>query len=205
MNETRATGQEEEPLVRFEESQGQDVGIGAQALEEDLPPFPVTHEDLLLSAGDTGDQYFPLQTGYRNHDLPCDSQELTAARQFIELFYLDFCQSKMSEQSLFQLEIAVHEVVANIIRHAYPSGTPGRIQLEAFALESEVRVLIVDYGMPYPHQEAVLLPAFDGTREHGFGLFLVREGVDKQERFRDDTGRNILMLTKRYDRTAVGA
>jgi anti-sigma regulatory factor (Ser/Thr protein kinase) len=161
-------------------------------------------DDQPFLGGDAGNLYRPLERAYRNHIVPCDPHELTGVRRFIELFCQDFCSDNISEQSLYHLELAVHEVVANIIRHAYPPDAPGNIHLEAVALENEVRVQIVDHGIPYPHPEDMPLPTFDGTRDHGFGLFLVGEGTDKQERFRDEMGRNVLTLTKRYDRKAVG-
>lgn len=208
---TEAIGQNEEPFGedRLEKLictlQEQDAVAAAATLEASVLQHRVTPtDDLTCLVVDIGSLYRPLQLGYRNYDLSCDPDELAGVRRFIELFCLDYCQGNMSENAIFHLELAAHEAVSNIIRHAYPTEAPGRIQLEAIALENEVRIRIVDYGLPYPHHQEVPPPAFDGTRDHGFGLFLVAEGVDKQERFRDDMGRNILTLTKRYDHQVVG-
>ncbi len=46
----------------------------------------------------------------------------------------------------------------------------------------------------------VPLPAFDGSRESGFGIYLIAKSVDEVRYYRDERGRNCIALTKRFRR-----
>jgi anti-sigma regulatory factor (Ser/Thr protein kinase) len=43
---------------------------------------------------------------------------------------------------------------------------------------------------------AVSAPAFDGTRDGGFGMYIIEQSVDEVRYYRDERGRNTISLVK---------
>jgi serine/threonine-protein kinase RsbW len=100
------------------------------------------------------------------------------------------------EDALQRLELAVTEAAANVIRHAY-QGEPGRpIELVVEADDAQVSVCLYHHGPDFD-PGAVPPPAFDGSREGGFGVYLIQASVDEVQYFRDDQGRCGIRLVQR--------
>ena len=98
--------------------------------------------------------------------------------------------------ALHQLDLAVTEAATNIIRHAY-RGEPGRPIEMVFESDGDrVCVGLFHEGEEFDPEEAPP-PAFDGSREGGFGLYLIQQAVDEVRYFRDERGRNGLYLIKK--------
>lgn len=103
-----------------------------------------------------------------------------------------------------QFETAVAEVVANIIRHAYP---PEPIHLSLLAYRDRIEARSSDRGRPYLEREtppeekarrAEALGDLAGIPEGGFGLPLVRATVDSLDYSRTQSGWNEWELAKRF-------
>jgi anti-sigma regulatory factor (Ser/Thr protein kinase) len=90
--------------------------------------------------------------------------------------------------------LALHETVRNVVEHAY-EGTCGAIELRA-ELRGRTLVLTVVHDGPPFDRAAVRAPSFDGSRESGFGLFLVDRAVDSVEYGRTPDGRGLVRLEK---------
>src|SRR5262245_2666107 len=91
--------------------------------------------------------------------------------------------------ALHQLDLAVTEAATNSIRHAY-RGEPGRPIEMVFESDGDrVCVGLFHEGEEFDPGEAPP-PAFDGSREGGFGLYLIQQAVDEVRYFRDERGRN---------------
>jgi len=112
----------------------------------------------------------------------------------------DFCRAlpdpPLDEETVAQLELAVTEATSNIIRHAYGGRTDQRIQLEADAFTDHVVLRLHHLGASFD-PEGVSPPAFDGSREGGFGVYLIAHSVDDVRYYRDERGRNCIALVKR--------
>lgn len=85
------------------------------------------------------------------------------------------------EALCYNIQLAVHEICTNIIRHAYGGEQAGSGRIEiALALHAEPRQLVVelrDTGVTF-QPELVGEPALDEPQVHGYGLFIVRSLMD---------------------------
>lgn len=101
-----------------------------------------------------------------------------------------------TESALDQLLLAVQETATNIVRHGYhdEDSRPIRVVLEASP--EEVRLLFCYPGRAFD-PEKVPPPVFDGSREGGFGVYLIRQLVDEVQYYRDNTGLCSIHLHKK--------
>jgi sigma-B regulation protein RsbU (phosphoserine phosphatase) len=133
-------------------------------------------------------------------EISSDLGELTRARAFVR----DVCRSlpgpPVEPETISQLELAVTEAASNVMRHAYGGRTDRRIQLDAEAYDDRIVVQLHHLGESFD-PGSVKPPAFDGSQEGGFGMFIIEQSVDNVRYFRDDRGRNCISLVK-HRRTA---
>jgi anti-sigma regulatory factor (Ser/Thr protein kinase) len=111
----------------------------------------------------------------------------------------EVCRSKWDrpedEHALCQLQLALHEAVANIIEHAYHN-EPGRPILLELDLDSDrARLTLYHEGDDFDPATAPP-PAFNGSRESGFGVYLIRTLTDEVSHFRGADGRCAVQLVK---------
>ncbi len=99
-----------------------------------------------------------------------------------------------------QIKLAVEEAVVNVINYAYPSGTNGKITIEARSNGQRIQFAISDSGVAFDPTEVskadVSVPAEDRPIG-GLGIFLLRKVMDSVNYERVD-GKNVLTLTKAY-------
>ena len=128
-------------------------------------------------------------------------EDLPGARLFVRKSCKNDTCRQLAVEDLWQLELAVHEVAANIIRHAYQNRTDQRIILEIESFEEHLMVHLNHWGKPFIRRETVTVPIFDGTAERGFGLYLIEQCVDRVVYKCTPTGKNIISLLKFRNRT----
>lgn len=102
------------------------------------------------------------------------------------------------EETLAELELAVQEAAANIVRHAYDGDPAGKIGLEVDADSDECRVTLRHHGRDFD-PSSVALPAFDGSREGGFGQFLMGQAADEVRYCHGPGEHRSVRLVKRRD------
>jgi anti-sigma regulatory factor (Ser/Thr protein kinase) len=97
------------------------------------------------------------------------------------------------------LNLALEEVVANVIMHAYPQGGAHEIQVEVTAEKDRVAAEVVDDGVGFDPlqriQPDVALPLAQRP-VGGLGIFLVRRVMDELHYSRE-SGRNRLTMAKK--------
>ena len=91
----------------------------------------------------------------------------------------------------------MNEAASNVMKHAYHGRTDQRIVLDADAFPDRIAIRLHHLGDSFD-QAAVPPPALDGTRESGFGLYLITKSVDDVRYTRDERGRNSIALVKRH-------
>lgn len=124
-------------------------------------------------------------------EIESNLKELVRARQFVR----EFCAGALDDQDAGQLELAVTEATSNVIIHAY-RGQPGRsIRIEAFEYQDRIAVLLSHSGAAFD-PESVREPAFDGSRESGFGVYIMRHSVDRLRFYQGEAGLNYISLVK---------
>lgn len=124
-----------------------------------------------------------------------DVHQLAEVRAFLR----DACRRAWGDdedEAVAALELAVDEAVANVILHAYQSepGRPIEVVIEADA--EQVRVSIYHEGRGFD-PEAVPPPVFNGSRQGGFGLYLMRQTVEEVTFLAEADGRRGVRLIKR--------
>jgi serine/threonine-protein kinase RsbW len=101
-------------------------------------------------------------------------------------------------EQIMSIELAVEEVVVNVISYAYTENSQGKIKLSCYVNNEQLIISISDWGIPYnpllkeaPDVDALL----DDRPVGGLGIFLTKQVMDKVEyEYRD--AQNILTLTK---------
>ena len=133
-------------------------------------------------------------------EIVSDLAQLANVRAFVRAFCVRHASGSPDEDGLAQLELAVNEALSNIIRHAYPGQADQRIQVEANSSEAGIVVELHHYGRAFD-PEAARPPSFDGSRDGGFGVYIIAQSVDAVSYSQDASGRKTIRLVKRLNLT----
>ena len=101
--------------------------------------------------------------------------------------------------ALWRLELALDEVLSNVVRHAYADRTAGIIDITFVLTDAEFQVSVADDGPAY---DPLATPQPDTRspietrRPGGLGVHLVRNLMDRVEYARCE-GRNCLVFGRR--------
>jgi anti-sigma regulatory factor (Ser/Thr protein kinase) len=116
--------------------------------------------------------------------------------RLVDLLEAFGAQSGLSEDATFKLTLALDEIVANVIRHAFGDGQEHRIEVKVTVDDRTVTARVEDDGREFDPREAPV-PDLDLPIEMrtpgGLGMHLVRSTMDSVE-YRRDQGRNILTV-----------
>ncbi len=96
---------------------------------------------------------------------------------------------QVEEADIIALELAVTEIVNNIVEHGYAGAEDEQIKVRIEVRGPLVQVIITDHGKPFPEQERYRLvqpidPLEDADEDwspRGHGLQIVRQIVDSLE------------------------
>ncbi len=166
-----------------------------QALREGVVAFSGSDrfaDDLTCVAvqiGDAGGRLAQATLEVKSH-----LNQLEPLRNFLREFCLHL-SPPLDEERLDQLELAVNEAASNIIRHAYEGRHDKTIHVIADAYADRVCIQLRHHGHPFDPNEA-LPPTFDGTRDGGFGVYIITQCADRVRYLRDEDETNIIELIK---------
>ena len=150
-------------------------------------------DDLTCVAFRVGDVEPPRARAHQ--EILSDLRELRRTREFVREFCAGLRPSPLDQDRTAALELAVNEAASNVMKHAYHGRADQRISLEAEAFADRVIVRLHHLGERFD-PSAVQPPAFDGSRESGFGIYLITQSVDEVRYYRDARGRNCIALVK---------
>jgi PAS domain S-box-containing protein len=128
-------------------------------------------------------------------DIRSDLGDLARVRTFVREFCRTMPEGSLDEDDVAGLELAMNEAASNIMKHAYHGRTDQKIHLEADATPDRVSLCLHHLGDSFD-PAAVPPPALDGSRESGFGVYLITRTVDDIRYTRDEHGRNCIALVK---------
>jgi serine/threonine-protein kinase RsbW len=133
----------------------------------------------------------------RQKEYDGDLRQLASMRAFLSDACHERWQAKPAEEDrLHRLALALTEAASNIILHSH-RGQPHRsITLTVEVDDDEVCVTLLHAGEPFDPRSEVA-PVFDGSRENGFGLYLIRKCVDEVRYGKDEQGRSVIHLVQR--------
>lgn len=109
--------------------------------------------------------------------------------------------SKLDPDLTDSLNLALEEVVANVIFYAYPHGETGEILIQAAQGQNALTFTITDKGKafdPTAQKEANITTSLENRPVGGLGIHLVRKIMD-HVRYERRNGKNVLILTKNYE------
>ncbi len=114
-------------------------------------------------------------------------------------------QLRLTEEMLFDIELAVEEASANIVQHAYRPGQAGEILLRVETTDDIVRITLTDWGLPFDPERVTpfdVRAPVETRREGGTGLRLIYSLMDEVVReVASVLGEpNILVLCKHVER-----
>ena len=103
---------------------------------------------------------------------------------------------RLGPEELADLKLAVTEACANAVRHAYPDGAPGDVQVRILVGADAVTVEVADSGRGMP-PDAIEEWDPSALHEQGMGLSIVRSVVDDLEIDSPATGGTVVRFTTR--------
>jgi serine/threonine-protein kinase RsbW len=126
--------------------------------------------------------------------LPSDLNLLPLARAFVETV----CRAANFDHCFCEaVELATHEALQNIIRHAHCERLDALLEIHAFPLAQALEIRLLDEGDPFdvanvPHLEPGEL------RIGGRGVFLMRRLMDEVHSEPRQPHGNVLRMVKHY-------
>jgi anti-sigma regulatory factor (Ser/Thr protein kinase) len=126
-------------------------------------------------------------------EIPCDIRRTSDVRRFIRDFGLTEPGADAWKDRLEMLVLAATEVATNIIRHACGHRPEARIRIVARKKPDSLEISFFDQGDAFD-PGAVPPPRFDGSREGGFGLYIISHAVDEYTYTHDAEGNNCTRL-----------
>ncbi len=127
-----------------------------------------------------------------------DLAQLALVSEAMERIGVEF---GLARKPLYQLQVALDEMVSNVIKYAWPEGGSHEIRVCITVGGGQVKTEIADDGRPFdPLQAPPPQPPPPGQRRRpgGLGVHMVKQFMEKIEYARRD-GRNCLTMTKQCD------
>lgn len=87
-------------------------------------------------------------------------------------------RDELSDEIIGSIQLAVHELCTNIVRHSYAGGD-GRIQISITIAANHILVQTQDTGRQVLSLSPIHQPHADHPREGGYGLSLIHELMDE--------------------------
>jgi sigma-B regulation protein RsbU (phosphoserine phosphatase) len=131
----------------------------------------------------------------RELEITSNLKQLRQAREFVRSFCHNLPGPPLDEDSVAALELAVNEAASNIMKHAYHGRKDQWIHLEAEAFPGRLAIQLHHLGDPFEPSSAPRL-LLDGSRDSGFGAYIIARSVDEVRYYRDERGRNCIALVK---------
>ena len=116
-------------------------------------------------------------------------QELRRLRREIEHVLSD----TRARDIIMNVNLAVDEATQNIIRHAFPEGMTGQIEISGYIADNLLHISVLDTA-PLIDIDTVKPRELDEVREGGLGVHFIME-ITKDARWWHDNGRNRLDLS----------
>jgi len=128
--------------------------------------------------------------------LESNLRELARARRLARDAAEVLTDSAIGEEKIEQLELAVTEAVANVIRHSYDNEHGHKFEFIIEKVPEGIEVIIRHTGKSFD-PAAIQEPVFDGSGESGFGLYIISKCVDFFDYSTDMQNRTTIRLLKK--------
>ena len=132
---------------------------------------------------------------------------LEALNDFRE-FIAEHCAGNagVTEEILYDIQLAVDEACTNIIMHGYAGMDPGSVILDLEIDSNKIIISLTDFGHAF-EPDSTPIPDVDAPIEErelgGFGLFFIRQSVD-DVKYRTTEDGNTMTLIKNLAQPSGG-
>lgn len=127
--------------------------------------------------------------------LPAELSNLYELGEKIRNFVARVPNLAEPEVTLYNIELAVQEIAVNIVNHSYArSGGQIHVSARLGGIPLQLTIELKDAGISF-NPDDIPEPRLGELQEHGFGLFLVRQLMDRVE-YDSAQGRNCWTLVK---------
>jgi len=138
----------------------------------------------------------------QSRDFTSEMTQLADMRHFVRDCCAQVWPADTAPAVLGEIELALQEAAANVVRHAY-GNEPGRpIRLEVAVSDDELELTLLHQGCDFD-PEAVPPPSFDGSRTGGFGVHLIRQLMDDVSYLHGEPGCGVRLRKRRLARTGA--
>ena len=120
--------------------------------------------------------------------------ELGKVRKSIRDFCFETKEFGLNDKRVDMIELGIHEILVNIIRHAYKMESDQSIRITARLDSNQIIFELFDHGISF-NFETVPPPQFDGSRENGFGIWIASQAFEKIEYIQNTNEENHTILT----------
>lgn len=143
--------------------------------------------------------------GARVHrfSIPTGLDQLATLRDWVEHVIRMHFGSEISVDEMFYIELAVQEATTNVILHSQHTEADQGIDVAVGFAGRAVEIELLYNGVDFD-SSPVPLPHFDGSREGGFGLFIIKQVMDDVEYGRGVDRRNFIRLRKQVNAKGLG-
>lgn len=128
--------------------------------------------------------------------VPSELGQLQTIRTFVSKCIERDEGALFDDEDHYQLLIAVNEAASNIIRHAYQGQTGESITVSSDLFADRIVIRLLHSGTPFD-PSVVRAPSFDGTRDGGFGVYMIEQCVDEVQYLRAPDGKSTIRIVKR--------
>jgi serine/threonine-protein kinase RsbW len=134
--------------------------------------------------------------------VPGRTRHLAAVRSFFRVLVEENDEMRLDEAEISEIQLVLQEACINVIRHSGNEGYLDPVNV-TFIVDSDRFVIeIHDRGKGFD-PETIPVPDAEGLQEGGYGVFIMKQAMDRVETRRDRDG-FVLSLT-RYYRSPTGA
>jgi len=119
----------------------------------------------------------------------------------VRSFVSRLCHKMPGERIKFRthMQLAINEAFCNIVKHGYKEEKGKEIHFQGALLHEGLLIEISDQGVGFNPEEVAAVD-LTGTKENGYGLYIIREVADEVSylKKREENGWNRLRIFKRY-------
>ena len=103
---------------------------------------------------------------------------------------------RLPASASYNVELAVNEAVVNVITHAYHDDPTGKVQVTFYMRADALEIQIRDWGLSFD-VSAIQAPDLDQPHESGYGVYLIRQLMDRASYQPKTANGNLVTLVKR--------
>ncbi len=133
-------------------------------------------------------------------EIPGDLDKLPLVRCFIANLCQQACGAPCAQELLAPVNVAVTEVVSNIVTHVFAGNPQHTIRLEGQMMNDRFAIDIYYWG-PGFEPGNVCEPDINSLPEHGMGLYIIQKSMDDVSYHQDVLGRCCISLRKKLHTT----